>query len=588
MTESVSESDSKEYHDLKATVQATTDSEIKSLPVTVAGNGTTKASDATPGGNSSQVELTDQTQRLPFARLIVVYLCLAMCFFVSFLDVNSTTTALPAIARSLGISSTITWVGTSYLLAQCAFQVLYGRLADIFGRKPVLIGCVLSLIIGDILCGFAKNGPWLYTCRAIGGIGGGGISSLVQITVSDLVSLKERGKYQGMLSGAIGLGAGAGPFTSGALVQGHDGRWPWAFWVPAILASLCIPPLVVLLPQKSVVGSWKEKVRKVDWMGLFTAVTGVLFVLIPVNSGGSVFPWHGSIVIALLTVGSVLTVFFCLVEWKLTRLPMMPLRLYSSLSRSTLFSQNFLFGFVWQADLYFLPIYYQDVRGFAPLKSAYLSLPLLLAQSLGGVLSAPAMTFTERYMPVLWLGFVLWTVGAGLKLLFSRTTAIGVYVVAALVEGAGVGFVFQPSLVALQALSTKADVAVTTSTRNWIRALGSAVGVAVSTAVQYAVTISSLPSDLPPDIASAVKAGTWTADGGVPAWKNAVLDAKMRGINRVFVTFLPLIGLCLVGCLWIRDVPLRGDDEDDKQTNQKRLISRYNELIEMTRRTKRG
>ncbi|KIW77236.1 hypothetical protein Z517_09682 [Fonsecaea pedrosoi CBS 271.37] len=579
MTESASRNDCNEHHEAQ-TIAQEANHEIKSVPVTITKDGTSDTS-ATKPEAKPQTELTDQTQRLPFARLIIVYLCLAMCFFVSFLDVNSTTTALPAIARSLGISSTITWVGTSYLLAQCAFQVLYGRLADIFGRKPVLIGCVLSLIIGDILCGFAKNGPWLYTCRAIGGIGGGGISSLVQITVSDLVSLKERGKYQGLLSGAIGLGAGAGPFTSAALVQGHDGRWPWAFWVPAILASLCIPPLVILLPQKPVVGNWKDKVRKVDWMGLLTAVTGILFVLIPVNSGGSVFPWHSSLVIALLTVGSVLTVSFCLVEWKLARLPMMPLRLYSSLSRSTLFAQNFLFGFVWQADLYFLPIYYQDVRGFAPLKSAYLTLPLLLAQSLGGVLSAPAMTFTARYMPVLWLGFVLWTIGAGLKLLFSRTTGIGVYVVAALVEGAGVGFVFQPSLVALQALSTRPDVAVTTSTRNWVRALGSAVGVAVSTAIQYSVTISSLPANLPTDVSSAVKAGTWMVDGPAPAWDNAVLDAKMRGINRVFISFLPLIGLCLLGCLWIRDIPLRGDEDEDKQTIQKRLISRYSKLTEM-------
>lgn len=234
----------------------------------------------TPLPETKHLQLTDQTQRLPFSRLVSVYLCLATCFFVSFLDVNSVTTALPAIGRSLHASSTITWVGTAYLLAQCAFQVLYGRLADIFGRKIVLIGCVLSLILGDILCGFARNGPWLYACRALGGIGGGGISSLVQITVSDLVSLRERGKYQGILSGAIGLGAGVGPFVASALIQGHPERWRWAFWVPAILAALCVPPLVILLPQKPVVGSWKSKVKSVDWLGLVTVVAGIVFILV--------------------------------------------------------------------------------------------------------------------------------------------------------------------------------------------------------------------------------------------------------------------------------------------------------------------
>ena len=235
---------------------------------------------AASSSGSKQPQLTDYTQRLPFSKLIAVYLCLATCFFVSFLDVNSTTTALPAIGRSLGASSTITWVGTAYLIAQCAFQVLYGRLADVFGRKVVLIGCVLSLIVGDILCGFAQNGPWLYGCRAISGIGGGGISSLVQITVSDLVSLKERGKYQGILSGAIGLGAGVGPFVSAALIQGDPERWRWAFWLPAILAALCVPPLLILLPQKPVVGNWITKVHNVDWIGLMAIVSGILFILV--------------------------------------------------------------------------------------------------------------------------------------------------------------------------------------------------------------------------------------------------------------------------------------------------------------------
>jgi hypothetical protein len=166
---------------------------------------------------------------------------------------------------------------------------------------------------------------------------------------------------------------------------------------------------------------------------------------VPVNSGGSILPWHGPVSITLLTLGSVLTASFLLIEWKVAKLPMMPLHLFSSsLSRSTIFAQNFLFGFVWQADLYFLPIYYQDVCGFSPLKSAYLTLPLLLAQSLGGVCSGPAMAKMGRFMPVLWTAFTLWTLGAGLKLLFDRSTSIAVYVVVVAIEGAGVGLAFQP------------------------------------------------------------------------------------------------------------------------------------------------
>ncbi len=226
------------------------------------------------------VQLDDQNIRLPFSRLITVYLCLATCFFVSFMDVNSTTTALPAVAASLNAQNSITWAGTSYLIAQAAFQVLYGRFSDIFGRKPVLLFCVGMLIAGDILCGFAQNPTWLYVSRALSGIGGGGISSLVQIIVSDLVSLKERGKYQGVLSGAIGLGAGTGPFIAAGLLKTGPEGWRWAFWVPAILAAVCVPCLMVLLPAKPITGSWKDKVRKIDGLGLGTAVVALLFILV--------------------------------------------------------------------------------------------------------------------------------------------------------------------------------------------------------------------------------------------------------------------------------------------------------------------
>lgn len=187
-------------------------------------------------------ELQDQTSRLPFLRLISAYLCLAAIYFISVLDINSVATALPSISHSLDAGSTITWTGTAYVMGQTAFQPLYGRLSDIFGRKVVLMACVVFLIVGDLLCGFAQNVIWLYTCRALSGIGGGGISSLVQITASDLVSLKDRGKYQGILSCAIGLGAATGPFIAAGIMKNTTDGWRWIFWVPPILAAVVSIP----------------------------------------------------------------------------------------------------------------------------------------------------------------------------------------------------------------------------------------------------------------------------------------------------------------------------------------------------------
>ncbi|KAL1629127.1 hypothetical protein SLS56_005570 [Neofusicoccum ribis] len=233
-----------------------------------------------PTTPNSPHEIHDQTSRLPLRRLLAAYSCLAAIYFISFLDINSAATALPVISRALNAGTSITWAGTSYLMGQTAFQVLYGRLSDIFGRKPILLACVGFLVAGDALCGFARTPAWLYACRALSGVGGGGISSLVQITVSDLVSLRDRGKYQGLLSGAIGLGASTGPFVAAGLLRTGGEGWRWIFWVPPILAAACAVVMWVYLPLKPMGGSWREKVRKIDWFGLGAAVVGMLFVLV--------------------------------------------------------------------------------------------------------------------------------------------------------------------------------------------------------------------------------------------------------------------------------------------------------------------
>lgn len=252
-------------------------------------------------GNSTSCELQDQSQRLPFVRLMVAYLCLCLAYFISYLDMNSVTTSLPTIAEALDAGPSVTWVGTAYLLGQTAFQPLYGRISDITGRKPVLLFSMGCIIVGGLLCGFARTPTWLYACRTISGIGGGGISSSIAIIVSDLVSLRSRGKYQGFISLAIGTGAASGPFVAASLIQtnAHGDGWRWAFWVPSIIAAFCFALLLFLLPLKPVTGSFGDKIRKIDWLGVVTSVPAIVLVVV-----STVIYWHNSSCFFLSTFGS--------------------------------------------------------------------------------------------------------------------------------------------------------------------------------------------------------------------------------------------------------------------------------------------
>ncbi|EKG13354.1 Tetracycline resistance protein TetB/drug resistance transporter [Macrophomina phaseolina MS6] len=215
-----------------------------------------------------------------FSRLIVILSALAFTLFVSFVDQTSVSTALPAIAKDLNAFESISWVGTSFLIANTSFQLINGRLSDIFGRRACLLICMVILAVGDLLCGFAKSAVTLYIFRGIAGIGAGGINSLVMIIFSDLTTLKQRGKYQGLMEVNIALGNGIGPLIGGAFSQ-SDAGWRWTFWF--VVPVTCVAGIAVFLATpKSAVSQGRiiDKAKMIDYPGMLLSLAGVIFLLV--------------------------------------------------------------------------------------------------------------------------------------------------------------------------------------------------------------------------------------------------------------------------------------------------------------------
>jgi MFS family permease len=231
--------------------------------------------------------------------------------------------------------------------------------------------------------------------------------------------------------------------------------------------------------------------------------------------------------------------------------------------------QNFFFGIVYYSQLYYLPLFFQNARGMPAILSAALILPIPCAQMTASILSGQYISRRERYGEVIWSGFFLWTLGIGLTCMFDLNTSIAAIVVILVLQGVGVGFVFQPTLVALQAHCTKAQRAVVSSNRNFLRSLGGAVGLAISAAVLQ----NSLKKALPPDFASLALSTYSTPDfvalGASPAQKQEILQAYAHASRTVFVMNVPFIGLCLLGCLLIKDRGLRRPDEVQEPINSK-------------------
>lgn len=374
---------------------------------------------------AAEKALHDQMNILPIVQLLVVFSGLAVSLLITFVDQNGISVTLPTIAKDLNAENTISWAGTSSLIANTMFSVLYGRLSDIFGRKIVYLSALALLCIADLLCGLSQNAAMFYVFRGLAGIAGGGVGSLTMIIVSDIVTLENRGKYQGILGASLGLGNVIGPFIAAAFIM--NSTWRGFFWLISPLAACSMVVGSFLIPSNACKGGVRENLSKIDFYGIIASSIGIIFLLIPISGGGSYFQWNSAMVISMLVIGACSLVAFVFIEWKVASLPMLPGALqlvpfvnsrgadlwavvfFKNKVLCALFLQSFLLGAVYQSYLYYLPLYYQNARGWSPIASAAMTAPMVGCQALASIASGQYISRTKRYGEVIWAGFGLWT-----------------------------------------------------------------------------------------------------------------------------------------------------------------------------------
>lgn len=279
--------------------------------------------------DKAEKALVDQSNLLPRVRLLIVFSTLAFAFLITYADQNGIAVSLPTIAKDLDARDTISWAGTSSFVGNTVFQVLYGRLSDLFGRKAVYISALILLAVADILCATAQKGPALYGFRAMAGIAMGGINSLTMIIVSDIVTLQQRGYYQGLLGGCIGLGNIIGPFVSAAFAQ--KATWRGFFFLIGPLAAVSAVVSFFLVPSAMPSRKRRETLHLIDYYGIATGSVAIVFFLVPISGAGSYFAWDSAMVISMLAISACAFVAFLVVEWKVSPLPVMP-RKFTSVS----------------------------------------------------------------------------------------------------------------------------------------------------------------------------------------------------------------------------------------------------------------
>jgi len=401
---------------------------------------------------------------------------------LSTLDGTIVSTALPTITKELGHESLRSWVITSYLLAQVATMPLYGKLGDLYGRKRVFIIAISIFTVGSMLSGAAGNMEQLLGARAIQGIGAGGIGSLAMAIVADIVPARQLGRWLGYQGAIFACASLIGPLTGGLFVDNLS--WRWAFYVnlPFAALSIFIVSTKLHYPFRSIR-------HALDYAGAALITLALACVVLAASLGGRTNDWTSPEVLGLGMAVVVLAVAFVARERRAPE-PVLPLRILGVRVVRIAAGLNTTSGATFAAGIYFIPVFVQQVKGLSATESGFLLVPFMFTTAFTTLLAGRAVERTGRYRTWPILGSVIATGAVMVLTTLGLDTPAWLIAVYGALLGAGIGFVMQTSLLALQNGAETRDLGVATSSALLSRILGSTLGVAVCSAALQ----SQLPS----------------------------------------------------------------------------------------------
>ncbi|RAH67883.1 MDR family MFS transporter [Aspergillus aculeatinus CBS 121060] len=511
-------------------------------------------------------------------RIAVVMTALSLCVFLAALDITIVSTALPEmVAHFKASDSAYSWIASSYLLANASCVPLWGRISDIWGRKPILIISVVLFLGGSLICGVAVNVAMVIAGRAIQGVGSGGITVLANICVSDLFNVRRRSAYLGIFGATWAIAGAIGPIIGGAFTT--YSTWRWCFYINLPIGGLAFFGLLFFLKLDTApLTPLAAGLRAIDWTGLFLIVGATLMLLFGLEFGGSQYPWSSATIICLIVFGLVTAGLFLLHEWKFARTPIIPITIFSNPYNLTILLINFCHATVFIGGCFYLPVYFQNVLLASSLMSGVYLLPLVVALSISSGLGGFYMRSTGRSREAICLGMLFTTLGFGLYIDLQSYASWPRIILFQVVVGLGIGPNFQATLIALQANTKPEELGRGTATFSFIRQLASAVSVVVASVV-YGHVVSTkegtMAAVLGETLAEEIVAASTAAEAFVKMLpkgeeREVVLDALTKALSWVWVLYTAVAGFGFLISLSLKDLRL-GDAQPTKAVEDGQL-----------------
>ncbi|KAK4033374.1 major facilitator superfamily domain-containing protein [Parachaetomium inaequale] len=422
--------------------------------------------------------------------------------FLSGFDGTITASTYAAISSDFNAANNAAWLTTSYLITSTAFQPLYGRFSDMFGRRICFFISTVTFMIGCFGCSVADSMLMLDIMRAVTGFGGGGLITMATVINSDMIPFKQRGMYQAMQNILVGFGAVLGASLGGVIAESIGWRWCFLLQVPVSVVALVVgyvvlenPPCIV--PISDPKHPFLSAMRRLDLLGALVLVLGLVAQLMGLSLGGNDFPWASPVVVGSLAGSVVLLLLFVEIEATTKAIPMIPLRMLQGWQPTSLQLTNLFSGMAAYAYMFMVPLYFQAVRGDSPAEAGLRLIIPALATPVGGVIAGSLMHRGYPLCVNVRLGTATMLLGNLLAMTMGMTGNRWREFVYLVPANLGLGLTNPSVLFSFVSLfEHKAEQAVATSTVYLIRSMGTIYGVTVTSAIVQNVLLARLPATL--------------------------------------------------------------------------------------------
>ncbi|KAJ5090236.1 Major facilitator superfamily domain general substrate transporter [Penicillium argentinense] len=484
------------------------------------------------GKNAADFELTG-------LQLFIVIFGLALAIFHMSLDSSILATAIPRITSQFNSTSDIGWYGSAYSFAMCALQPTSGKLLASFNLKWTFISCIAVFELGSLLCALSINSPMLIIGRAIAGAGAAGCLTGAFCIVAVSLPLEKRPVYIGILQSTYGVAAIIGPILGGVFTE--HATWRWCFWINLPIGALTIFILVFFFKPPTQDSTSRppilERLEGLDMFGLILFAPAIIMILLAVQWGGTTYPWKSGTVIGLFVGGIGLGLVFAL--WQVYRgdRAMIPPRLVTE--RTMFFAcstEFFAMGAVF-ISIYYLPEWFQVIKGASPTKSGLMYLPLALSDVLSATLTGASLKYLGYPNPYMILGTVLMSVATGLFSTFTMTTNHNLWIPFQVLQGLGVGMTLSMPYVATQTALKPEDIAVGTAMLQSFQFFGASVWLAAGESIFENKLVAQLSAAMfsQKEIEEILSAGSAEVRSVVQeAQLSDVLDAFNYALTKTF------------------------------------------------------